>query len=104
VTAILQAKLGLVDSQAWIKQRTENCQQIEMICGPVPCGLDSDESVVFALPGIHLLEPRSIRRSRSYYGGPTIRLQKACRFGLAQAPVRARIATNCAILTRALWC
>jgi hypothetical protein len=32
--------------------------------------------VVFVLPGVQLFEPRAVRRSRSYYGGPTIRLAK----------------------------
>ena len=47
-----------------------------MICGPIPPTFDSGESVVFVLPGVRLLEPRAVRRSRSYYGGPTIRLAK----------------------------
>jgi hypothetical protein len=55
---------------------TTNYRQMEMICGPVPLGLDLDELVVFVLPGVDLLESRAIRKSRSYYGGPTIRLAK----------------------------
>jgi hypothetical protein len=69
-------------SQAWVKQRTDSYQQIEMICGPIPLGFDSDESVIFVLPGVRLLEPRAIRRSRSSYGGPTIRLAKGLSFRL----------------------
>ncbi len=66
----------LAASQAWIDECERTYQQMEMICAPVPLGLDSDEQVVFALPGVHLLEARAIRRSRNSYGGPTIRLAK----------------------------
>ena len=72
-------------AEAWLRQRleaAENGQQIEMICGPSSLGFDSDESVVFVLPGVRLLEPRAIRRSRSNYGGPTIRLAKGLSFRL----------------------
>ena len=48
----------------------------------VPLGFDSDELVVFVLPGVRLLEPRAVRRSRSNYGGPTIRLAKGLSFRL----------------------
>jgi hypothetical protein len=34
------------------------------------------------LPGVNLFEPRAVRRSRSYYGGPTIRLAKGLSFRL----------------------
>lgn len=72
-------------SQAWLKERTDSCQQLEMICGPSPGGFDSDESMIFVLPGVRLLEPRAIRHSRSSYGGPTIRLAKGLSFRLGSA-------------------
>jgi hypothetical protein len=69
-------KQQLVASQAWIDHCAGNYLHMEMICGHVPLGLDLDEHAVFVLPGVNLLEPRAIRRSRNYYGGPTIRLAK----------------------------
>lgn len=66
----------LAASQAWIDHCAGNYLHMEMICGHVQLGLDLDEQVVFVLPEIKLLEPRAIRRSRNYYGGPTIRLAK----------------------------
>ena len=90
-------------TQAWIHECTTNYRQMEMICGPVPLGLDLDELVVFVLPGVDLLESRAIRKSRSYYGGPTIRLAKVCHCALALAPARARATRSCATSTTAHW-
>jgi hypothetical protein len=51
-----------------------------MICGPIPAGFDHDERVLCVLPAIDLLEPRAVRRSRSNYGGPNIRVMKGLSF------------------------
>ena len=69
-------KQQLAASQAWIDHCAGNYLHMEMICGPAPLGLDSDERAVFVLPGVELLEPRAVRHSRSSCGGPTIRLAK----------------------------
>lgn len=63
-------------AHAWLGQCAKTGQQVEMICAPAPLGFDADEQVVFVLPDVDLLEPRAVRRSRSYHGGPTIRLAK----------------------------
>jgi len=52
-----------------------------MVCGGVPAGFDQDEQVLLCvLPYVDLMESRavrhSIRRGRSAYGGPTIRLAR----------------------------
>ena len=55
-----------------------------MICDSIPAGFDHDERVLCVLPGVDLLElravRRSIRRGRSAYGGPTIRLARGLSF------------------------
>jgi hypothetical protein len=66
----------LAASQAWIDHCAKNYLHMEMICGPAPLALDSDEQAVVVLPDVELFEPRAIRRSRSYYGGHSIRLAK----------------------------
>jgi hypothetical protein len=52
----------------------------KMICDEVPAAFDHDEQVLCVLPGMDLMELRavrhSIRRGRSAYGGPTIRLAR----------------------------
>jgi hypothetical protein len=72
--------------QAWLQEHRSRRLPIEMICGPIPAGLDLDERVLCVLPGIDLLEPRAVRRSirsgRSVYGGPTIRLARGLWFRL----------------------
>jgi hypothetical protein len=64
----------LAASQAWIDQCTGTCRQMNMICAPVPPGFDSDEEIVFVLPGVHLLESRAVRRSGNDHGGSTTRV------------------------------
>jgi hypothetical protein len=73
---------SLAASEAWVEQRIANYQQIEMICGPTPSAFDTDESVIFVLPGVCLLEPRAIRHSSSTWGGPTIRIAKGLSYRL----------------------
>jgi hypothetical protein len=46
----------------------------------VPACVNHDEHVLCVLPGINLLEPRTVRRSCSAYGGPTVRVMKGLSF------------------------
>src|SRR5262245_2867499 len=66
--------------RAWVQHHVHGAQPIKMICGPVPACFNHDERVLCVLPGIDLLEPRAVRRSRSAYGGPRIQVMKGLSF------------------------
>jgi hypothetical protein len=66
--------------RVWIDHHVARAQPIKMICGPVPACVDHDERVLCVLPSVNLLEPRTVRRSRSAYGGPTVRVMKGVSF------------------------
>lgn len=89
---------------SWLANRAENAELAEMICGPLPVGLDWNERAVFVLPGVLLFEPRAVRYSRRAYGGSLFGLLKVCHFALAPIWAKARAGMNCASLMRALWC
>ena len=74
--------------QAWIKRHIDNDQIPQIICGSSPLCHDADEEVVAVLPSVDLLEPRAVRYSRSYYGGPTIRIAKGLSLRLGAASGR----------------
>jgi hypothetical protein len=89
---------------SWLANRAENAELAEMICGPLPVGLDWNERAVFVLPGVLLFEPRAVRYSRRAYGGSLFGLLTVCHFALAPIWAKARAGMNCASLMRALWC
>jgi hypothetical protein len=76
--------------EAWIRNRTDNMQQVEMICGDPPIGFDYDEQVVFCLPGIDLMESRAVRYSRGTYGGPSVRVMKGLSFRFGTSASRSQ--------------
>jgi hypothetical protein len=71
---------------AWIDDHRDRGELPKMICDEVPTGFDQDEEVLCVLPSIDLMELRavrySIRRGRSAYGGPTIRVARGLSFRL----------------------
>jgi hypothetical protein len=73
---------------AWMKECSQKVQVPRMICGPVPQGFDGDEEVFAVFPNVALYEPRAVRYSRGYYGGPTIRIARGLSFRLGASAGR----------------
>jgi hypothetical protein len=79
--ASLAAYQRQLDATAiWMRDHRDRGEPPKMICDAVPAGFDHDEQILCVLPGVDLMELRavrhSIRRGRSAYGGPTIRLAR----------------------------
>ena len=79
--ASLAAYQRQLDATAiWMQDHRDRVEPPKMVCGGVPAGFDQDEQVLCVLPYVDLMESRavrhSIRRGRSAYGGPTIRLAR----------------------------
>lgn len=71
-----------------IQSVREGKVNLKLLLTESPVILQNDEEPRFMLPNISLLEPRSVRTSGAFYGGPTFRVAKGVSFRLGAASGR----------------
>jgi hypothetical protein len=82
-TAItVETQEQLEQKRKWLENCCDSHTAPQMICGPIPSGLDVDEEALGVFPNVNLMEARAVRYSRGAYAGPTIRIAKGLSFRL----------------------
>lgn len=72
------------DYELWLTKIRSGKIEVKMINAALPVILKVEEKCYCILPNITLKEPRSVRTSSGYYGGPRVRIAKGVSFGLGR--------------------
>jgi hypothetical protein len=68
------------DTLQWMRNLREGKTAMQYSVGTAPIFPQEGEKILYAIPGVTMMEPRSVRVSSGSYGGPSIRIAKGVSF------------------------